>query len=119
MIFALRSIASRILQGKEHSFSEAQPSARRRGVILMSLFVWVIAWCGSGVPTDSPNRLIGADGRTCVLEDLTRIADDPDLSEDERRQAFRDPGEWEIRADRSPAFALAQHASSCSVTSCR
>jgi hypothetical protein len=49
------------------------------------------AGCRSGF-IDFPNRLIGSDGQLFTLEDLEAIADDPNLSTQEKRQAFRDLG---------------------------
>ena len=47
--------------------------------------------CQSGV-TDFANRLVGTEGQQFTVEDLELIADDPGLTEDEKRQAFRDMG---------------------------
>lgn len=48
--------------------------------------------CVSNNNTDFPNRLVGADGQLFTVEDLEEIANDPDLSEDEKREAFRELG---------------------------
>lgn len=50
------------------------------------------AGCGAASPSDFPNRLVDRDGGTILLDDLEDIANDEDLSEDEKRQAFRDIG---------------------------
>lgn len=47
--------------------------------------------CGSSVQ-EYANRLIGADGQVFTVEDLEAISGDPNLSDDEKRQAFRDLG---------------------------
>lgn len=47
--------------------------------------------CQSGV-TDFANRLVGTDGQRFTVEDLEAIADDPGLTDEEKRQAFRDLG---------------------------
>ena len=52
----------------------------------------LLSGCGTIPPTDFPNRLVGAEGQMFVLEDLEEIAADPDLSDDQKRQAFRDLG---------------------------
>ena len=48
--------------------------------------------CGTGLPAEYPHQLVGADGQQIALEDLEAIADDPDLTTEEKRQAFRDLG---------------------------
>ena len=50
------------------------------------------AGCGTTVSTDFPNRLIGADGQTIVLEDVEVIVEDGGLSDDEKRAQLRDLG---------------------------
>lgn len=50
------------------------------------------AGCGAAGPSDFANRLVDGDGQTILLDDLEDIANDEDLSEDEKRQAFRDIG---------------------------
>lgn len=51
---------------------------------------------GCGVFTarkpDFENAETGDDGQIYVLDDLEEIANDPDLTEDEKREAFRDLG---------------------------
>ena len=65
----------------------------RRGLPYLLLGSMVcISSCGVAPRTDFPNRLIGADGQEFVLEDLAAIANDARLSDDEKRQAFRDLG---------------------------
>jgi len=44
--------------------------------------------CTSGF-IDYPNRLVGADGQSFTLDDLEAIAADTELSEAEKREAFR------------------------------
>jgi len=55
------------------------------------LGLWMVG-CGTTVPSDFPNRLIGADGQQFEVEDLTQIANDLDLDEAGKRQALRDLG---------------------------
>lgn len=51
---------------------------------------------GCGVFTarnlDFKNAETGEDGQVYVLDDLTKIANDDELTDDEKRQAFRDLG---------------------------
>lgn len=51
----------------------------------------VLAGCRSGV-TDFPNRLVGAGGQLFTVQDLEAIAGDSGLTDDQKRQAFRDLG---------------------------
>ncbi len=51
-----------------------------------------ISGCGFTVRTTYPNSVIGADGRTIVFDDINKIANDLDLSDDQKRQALRDLG---------------------------
>ena len=62
------------------------------GVTAIALLLAAFAGCGTGIAAEFPNRLLGADGQHFVLEDLRAIAEDPDLSDDQKRQAFRDLG---------------------------
>jgi len=64
----------------------------QRGIIGLSVFAWLCCGCGNAVQIDFPNRLIGADGQLVVLEDIEEIAQDPDLTDDQRRQRLRDLG---------------------------
>jgi hypothetical protein len=48
--------------------------------------------CGLNQSSDYPHRLIGADGQLFFLEDLEEIANDPDLTDDEKREQFRELG---------------------------
>jgi hypothetical protein len=51
------------------------------------------AGCGFSLSeTVYPNRLIGAEGQLFTVEELEDIATDDDLTDDEKRQAFRDLG---------------------------
>jgi hypothetical protein len=49
------------------------------------------AGCGSALieNTNFPNRVIGEDGQVFFLEDLREVAEDPDLSAEEKRERFR------------------------------
>ena len=58
----------------------------------MVTFVVLVAGCGINVTTNFPHRLIGADGQPFVLEDLEEIANDPNLTDDEKREQFRELG---------------------------
>jgi hypothetical protein len=60
--------------------------------IAVALFVLAAAaagGCGAVAAPEYPNRLIGADGQTFVLEDIEDIVRDPDLSEDQKRDEIR------------------------------
>lgn len=48
--------------------------------------------CGSLEPTAFPRQLTGPDGQVITVEDLEAIANDPDLTNDEKRRDFRDLG---------------------------
>jgi len=61
------------------------------GVMLLSLPACLAGGCQSGA-VEYANRLIGADGQRFTVEDLAAIANDRSLSNDEKRQAFRDLG---------------------------
>ena len=52
----------------------------------------LIGACVMSITAEFPNRMVGADGQALVLDDLGEIASDPDLSTEEKRQAFRDLG---------------------------
>ena len=63
--------------------------------LLVSLILAVAAavpGCGFSLPTNFPNSVIGADGRPIVLDNVRKIVKDPDLSDDQKRQALRDLG---------------------------
>jgi hypothetical protein len=51
-----------------------------------------VAGCGALGSTEFANRLIGADGQEFVLEELEQIANDNSLSNDEKRERFRELG---------------------------
>jgi len=56
------------------------------------IVIW-LSGCGLSLnETEYPNRLIGANGQLFTVEDLEDIANDPDLSEDEKRDAFEELG---------------------------
>ncbi len=48
--------------------------------------------CGTIPTNDFANRLIGADGQEFFLEDLEDIANNPSMTEEQRRDAFRNLG---------------------------
>ena len=64
----------------------------RSGGISIALMTLMLGGCGTALPGDFSNRLIGADGQLFVVEDLETIARDPDLDNEERRELFRDLG---------------------------
>ena len=49
------------------------------------------AFCGCGVPAriDFPNALTGPNGEAILFDDVSNILSDPDLSDDEKRDALR------------------------------
>ena len=61
------------------------------GVTLLAMPSCLAAGCGLGT-VEYANRLIGADGQLFTVEDLEAISNDSDLTDDEKRQAFRDLG---------------------------
>lgn len=62
-----------------------------RQVIALAMGTVVI--CGCGVAqTDFPQRLMGADGQLFTLDDLEAIANNARLTDEEKREAFRDLG---------------------------
>ncbi len=65
-----------------------------RSVILLATFTFGVGFvgCVSNNSTDFPNRLVGADGQLFTVEELEEIANDPDLSEEEKREAYRELG---------------------------
>ena len=48
--------------------------------------------CGTIPTNDFANRLIGVDGQEFFLEDLEDIADNPRMTEEQKRDAFHDLG---------------------------
>ena len=54
--------------------------------------VVVFAGCGFSPQTDFSHALRGVDGQPLLLEDLEVIANDPDRTADEKREAFRELG---------------------------
>jgi len=65
--------------------------------LLMSLFVFAatitLSGCGLGVlqPANYPNAVVGTGGQIILLDDLREIAND-DISDDEKRDQFRELG---------------------------
>ena len=49
----------------------------------------VLPGCGGIQQAEYANRLVGADGQLFTVDDLEAIANDPDLDEDAKRDAFR------------------------------
>jgi len=64
----------------------------RIAVNLLLLAALAIGGCGAIVMTDYPNRLIGVDGQEFYLEDLEEIAGNGNLTDDEKRERFRNLG---------------------------
>ena len=48
-----------------------------------------VAGCGSNVAAIYPNELVGADGQRFTVADLEAVANDPDLDQEAKRDAFR------------------------------
>jgi len=73
---------------------------KRRGVagrgwsggIFLLLGVMLAGGCGAFVSSPVAGRLVGSEGQTFTVDDLESIANDPDLDDDGKRQAFRDLG---------------------------
>lgn len=59
---------------------------------LLFVTVHLAGGCGVVVPADFANRLIGADGELIVAEDVDAIVADPNLTDEEKRDALRDLG---------------------------
>lgn len=57
---------------------------------------WVLAAIGAGCGAQSslnfPNRLVGAEGRMIVLDDIVNVVEDNDLTDEEKRQQLRELG---------------------------
>ncbi len=45
--------------------------------------------CGSTIPKTYAHAIVGADGQPIVLNDVRDIVNDPDLNDEEKRQALR------------------------------
>ena len=60
------------------------------GLVALVL-LWVCVGCGTQLttPAEYPFALQDADGNQLVLDDLRAIANDDDLDDDEKREAFR------------------------------
>jgi hypothetical protein len=60
----------------------------------MLLIAGTLLGCGSSImnPLSLPNRLYGKDGQVLYLDDLEDIANDPALTDEEKKQAFRELG---------------------------
>ena len=61
---------------------------------LTLLALATIALCGCTVPaqTDFPNAITGPNGEVILFDDVRAILSDPDLSDDEKRDALRTLG---------------------------
>lgn len=51
-----------------------------------------LAGCGNPVSTNFPTAIRDADGNVITTEQVREIVDDPDLSEQDQREALRDLG---------------------------
>lgn len=71
-----------------------QLSARRIKLSLIASAVFLLGGCGvfTARNLDFETAETGEDGQVYVLDDLRDIAQDTDLTEDEKRQAFNDLG---------------------------
>ena len=61
------------------------------GVALLATPSCLATGCQSSF-VEYANRLVGVDGQLFTVEDLEAIANDADLTDDEKRQGFRDLG---------------------------
>ncbi len=61
-------------------------------MIAALLLLVCVGGCGVVPASDFSNRLVGADGQLFVVEDLEEIANDPDLTDEEKRERFRELG---------------------------
>ena len=62
---------------------------RLAGIVIL---LFVCGACGTPLDTQYPNRSIGSGGQQFTLDELEDIANDTELSEEEKRQQFRDLG---------------------------
>lgn len=60
--------------------------------VFLAVITIALGGCGFSPVTEFPNALLGADGQPLILDDLKAIADDPDLTVDDKRDTFRDLG---------------------------
>lgn len=60
--------------------------------ILSACWLLAIAGCGAVSADRFPNQVLGADGQPILLDDLEAIADETGLSDEERREQFRELG---------------------------
>ena len=63
-----------------------------RFVIVFATVVVSLLGCGVNPAVEFPNALLGADGEPLMLEELEDVANDPDLTAEEKRETFRDLG---------------------------
>lgn len=59
---------------------------------LVAVVAVALGGCGGIMATDYPERLIGAEGQEFFLEELAGIADNENLTDDEKREQFRELG---------------------------
>ena len=59
-------------------------------LLLMGTMVW--PGCGSAIVPDFPHQIIGTDGSPITLIEVEVIVNDPDLNDDEKRDALRELG---------------------------
>jgi len=82
---------------EDHNHRAADKKTMRfaRTASWSGLALWAamsIIGCGYAPTADFPNRLIGGDGQRLTLEDLEAVANDPTLTDDQRRERFRELG---------------------------
>ncbi|MHC5112021.1 MAG: hypothetical protein ACYTHJ_19330 [Planctomycetota bacterium] len=65
------------------------------GLFLVGLFplaLVVAGGCGVTAGLDFPDRMYGTDGQVFVVEDLERISNNDNLTEEQKREMFRELG---------------------------
>ena len=65
---------------------------RRTTANLVALAAFAIGGCGAVSVTDYPARLVGADGQEFFLDDIEEIAGHPSMTDDQKREQFRELG---------------------------
>ncbi len=65
---------------------------RMLGTLRIGLAALFACGCGTAVTTEFPSRLVGAEGQEIILEDVTAIINEPDLTDDQRRSQLRELG---------------------------
>ena len=65
-------------------------TSRSRSILLAGSLL--LAGCGAAPRTDFPNALTNQDGQVILFDDVGEILSNPELSDDQKRQALRDLG---------------------------